>query len=155
MFEFKHISDDLSSALSVPGGVDKWITWFGGFMNKVKAAHPEVYTDVLCDIYKMIFGEHFNEDTAKMAVEGFENTSGTKGELINMKDAESLAKQHGVVFDKFNIYDYYFVINMMYSDNYNLFKDNMSTYAMMAKAWLTDPDVPEGKAWRYWKYVTK
>ena len=127
MFEFKHISDDLSSALSVPGGVDKWITWFGGFMNKVKAAHPEVYTDVLCDIYKMIFGEHFNEDTAKMAVEGFENTNGTKGELINM----------------------------MYSDNYNLFKDNMSTYAMMAKAWLTDPDVPEGKAWRYWKYVTK
>ena len=154
MLEFNHVSDELMSSLAIPAGADKFKSWMEGFLNKVKAAHPEVYSDVVCDIYKMLHGEHFNEDMAKMAVAEMKNTDGSTGELISMKDAVSLAKQHGVVFDdNYNEYDFYYIVNMLYSDNYPLFKDNTATYAMMAKAWLSDPDVPSGKAWRYYKYV--
>lgn len=65
------------------------------------------------------------------------------------------AKQAGIVFKRFNEYDFYFVLNMLYSDNYGVFGNDSNTYIQLAKAWLEDIDVAEGKAWRYYQKVVK
>lgn len=44
---------------------------------------------------------------------------------------------------------------MLYSDYYNIFGNDSNSYIQLATAWLNDPDVPEGKAWRYYKKVVK
>ena len=37
---------------------------------------------------------------------------------------------------------------MLYSDYSGVFGNNVETYAKMAKAYLTDPDAEEGKAFK-------
>lgn len=40
-------------------------------------------------------------------------------------------------------------MNMLYSDYYNVLGSDTATYVKMSKAWFEDPDVSEGKAYRY------
>ena len=55
----------------------------------------------------------------------------------------------------FNEIDFYVVANMMYSDNYEIVKDNESLALQLAYNWLNDKDVRENKLYNYWKYVVK
>lgn len=55
----------------------------------------------------------------------------------------------------FNRWDLYFVMNMLYSDYYNVLGSDTATYVKMSKAWFEDPDVSEGKAYRYYMQVAK
>lgn len=48
-----------------------------------------------------------------------------------------------------------FVMNMLYSDYYNVLGSDTATYVKMSKAWFEDPDVSEGKAYRYYMQVAK
>lgn len=75
--------------------------------------------------------------------------------LTQMEQTTQAARQVGIQFASFNMYDWYYTLNMMWSDYSNVFGNDSNTYISLAKAWLNDPDVPEGKAWRYYKYVVK
>lgn len=72
-----------------------------------------------------------------------------------MEQTTQAARQVGIQFTSFNMYDWYYTLNMMWSDYSNVFGNYSNTYISLAKAWLNDLDVPEGKAWRYYKYVVK
>lgn len=44
---------------------------------------------------------------------------------------------------------------MLYSDYYNVLGSDTAIYVKLSKAWFEDPDVSEGKAYRYYMQVAK
>jgi hypothetical protein len=113
------------------------------------------YDRILEEIYICIMGPHFNEELAMGAVECMENTDGTIGEHWSLDQTTKAAQQNGIAFTHFNMYDWYYVLNMMYSDFFPVFGSDSNTYIKLSRAWLEDPDVPEGKALRYYMDVVK
>lgn len=105
------------------------------------------------------YGPHFDEAHAMKAVSHMRNEDGTKGEHFTIEQAHKLAEQYGVTFKgDFNKYDWYVALNMIYSDFYRVVvtltgSNNPKCFVELAKAWLNDKDVEEGKMWYYYSFV--
>ena len=104
-------------------------------------------------LYTCLYGEHFNSELAKEAVQGMENINGTKGEIYTFSACLAAAEKLGLSWEKYNKFDWYFTLNMIASDYAGIVED--VKFVEIAKAWLEDKDVPEGKALRYWWKVVK
>ena len=74
-----------------------------------------------------------------------ENKDGTKGQHWSVDQTSQYAGE-------FNKWDWYAVMNMMYSDYYNQ-KFDTNTYVELAKDWLNDKDVGYGKTLKYYMLV--
>ena len=105
------------------------------------------------DLYTFLYGSHFCERTARKAVEGMKNKDGSYGESITKATSDETAKKLGIVFVHFNEWDWYYAVNMVASEYYGVV--DQATYYKIARAWLEDIDVPQGKAFRYWWKVVK
>lgn len=109
--------------------------------------------------YEAQHGPHFNEEKARKAVSKMENEDGTRGPHWTIEEAVALANQHGIRLDeKFNKYDWYVALNMIYSDYYKVIVSIANSahnkyFVDFAKAWLCDKDIDEGKMWFYYVYV--
>lgn len=110
--------------------------------------------------YEHMYGPHFNEEYALMAVEHMVNEDGTKGAHWSIEQTTAVAQQYGINLNtgKYNRYDWFVTMNMFYSDYYKAViamtnSDNVKYYVDLSKAWLEDKDVDEGKMWYYYKYV--
>ena len=110
--------------------------------------------------YERINGPHFTEESAHKAVKKMENEDGTKGPRWSIEEAERVAQQYGVNLksEKFNKYDWFVALNMIRSDFYRAVvnmtgTDNVKHFVELAKAWLNDKDIEEGKMWFYFRYV--
>lgn len=121
------------------------------FVKKLKIADKELYDDLMDGLYVLVFGEHFNEETAKEAVSCMVNDDGTTGEHWNIEETTAVAKQNNIVFGNFNQFDWYYTLNMVYSDFSKVFGSNTEMYIKVAKSWLEDKDAPKGKAYKYYK----
>lgn len=106
------------------------------------------------------YGPHFNEEIAHIAVKKMENEDGTKGPRWSIEESERVAQQYGINLksEKFNKYDWFVALNMIRSDFYRAVvnmtgTDNVKHFVELAKAWLNDKDIEEGKMWFYFKYV--
>lgn len=125
------------------------------YLQDLEEKREKEYNQLRYDVYVAAFGEHFCADSADDAVRGMENADGTCGAHWTLEQTTSVAEQQGVKFEHFNKYDWYYVLNMMRSDYYSMFKDDTASYVRLAKLWLFDVDVKEGKAFRYWSKVVK
>ena len=114
--------------------------------------YKEVYEDIEEDIYLCVNGEHFDEDLAKQAVSEMINAGGTTGEKWSKERTDEAARIVGITE---NLWDFYYVINMYYSDYNTVIGEDITMAAKLSKAFIEDVDVPEGKAYRYYKYVVK
>lgn len=110
--------------------------------------------------YEHMYGPHFNEEYALMAVKHMVNEDGTKGAHWSIEQTTQVAQQYGISLNtgKYNKYDWFVTMNMFYSDYYRAViamtnSDNVKHYVDLSKAWLEDKDVDEGKMWYYYKYV--
>ena len=110
--------------------------------------------------YERQYGPHFNEECAKKCVSKMENEDGTNGAHWSIEETTQVAQQYGINLngDKFNKYDWFVSLNMIYSDFYKVVvsmfgNSNTQFFVELAKAWINDKDVPEGKTWKYFKYV--
>lgn len=109
--------------------------------------------------YEAKHGPHFNEEYARKAVKLMENEDGSNGPHWTMEETSALANQHGIQFsDKFNRYDWFVAVNMIYSDYYKVIASitnsvSAKAFVDFAKAWLTDKDADEGKMWYYFIYI--
>ena len=74
-------------------------------------------------------------------------------EDAQQEETTTTAKNEGIVFQHFNEYDWFYVMNMIYSDFYKVFGSNTNMYIKTALEWLTDADVKAGKAYRYYVNV--
>lgn len=69
--------------------------------------------------YEQEYGPHFNEEQARKAVNKMENEDGTRGPHWSLAETTSVANQYGVkLTEKFNKYDWFVALNMVYSDYY-------------------------------------
>ena len=125
------------------------------YLRELEERREEEYETLRYNVYVATFGEHFCHDSAYTAVHEMENADGTCGEHWTIEQTTSVAEQQGIKFEHFNKYDWYYTLNMMRSDYYNMFKDDTNSYIKLAKMWLCDVDVRDGKAFRYWTKVVK
>ena len=104
-------------------------------------------------------GPHFDETCANKAVSGMVNEDGTTGPHWSLTETTSVANQYGVkLTEKFNKYDWFVALNMIYSDYYAVIvkvtgSSNIKHFVEFTKAWLDDKDIAEGKMWYYYMYV--
>lgn len=109
--------------------------------------------------YEAEHGPHFNDEHARKAVSKMENEDGTRGQHWSLEETTALANQYGIRLDeKINKYDWYVALNMVYSDYYRVVvsmtgSNNTKYFVELAKAWMHDKDIDEGKMWFYYIYV--
>ena len=99
-------------------------------------------------VHESIFGKHFSEEMAKTAVNEMINVDGTTGEHWNLQQTNSLLSSNNLTCNK---YDFYYVMNMLYSDFSGIVGNDANIYLKMAKAYIDDPDASEGKVYCLWK----
>ena len=116
----------------------------------VKERDYEMYEELEMDLYKSVYGCHFNEWMLEKALNDMSNEDGTHGGHWTIEQTTSVAKSNGLDFIRFNPYDWNYVMNMMYSDYYGSVPNDTSTYFRMARKFLEDKDAGEGKAFRYY-----
>lgn len=109
--------------------------------------------------HEAMYGPHFNEECALKAVSKMENEDGSRGEHWSLEETTSIANQYGINLkgEKYNKYDWYVALNMIRSDYYRAVvtmtsSDHIKYFVELAKAWLNDKDIEEGKMWYYYCY---
>jgi len=123
------------------------------YFTELETSDSVKYWEIMHEIYFLINGPYFDEECAKFAVSEMINDDGTIGEHWTLVETTAVAQQNGVSFTNFTAYDWYFVMNMVYSDYYKIFDADTATYIAVAKAWILDADAPIGKAYKYWKML--
>ena len=114
-------------------------------MDEIKKKDKDLYKRIEYKLYKLVYGEHLNEELAYEWVNEMQNKDGTIGEHWGKSQTDQYV-------GKYNEWDWYVAMNMMYSDYYNP-KFDTNTYIELAKDYLNDKDVGEGKLLRYYMYV--
>ena len=115
-------------------------------IEKMKRYCPEEFYSIIYKIHCVAYGAHFDKELAKKAVSKMKNVDGTIGEHWNMEQTDTIASQHGVDRKA----DFYYTINMLYSDFSKVLGNDNSTYIKLAKAYMLDPDADEGKVFNIW-----
>lgn len=117
-------------------------------------------SELAANMYEALNGPHFDEEHARYAVENMENEDGSKGPHWTVEETTSVANQMGINLrsEKHNKWDWYVAMNMIYSDYYKAVvamtgSANTKHFAELAKAWLCDKDISEGKMWHYYVYI--
>ena len=119
-----------------------------GMLDDLSVTDESKYKMYEYKLYKAAYGEHLTEELAREWVKGMTNKDGTRGEHWSFEQTSPLAGAH-------NKWDWYAVLNMMYSDYYNPRFDT-NIYVQLANDWLDDKDVGEGKTLcYYWKVVNR
>lgn len=101
--------------------------------------------------YEAEHGPHFNEEHARKAVSKMENEDGTRGPHWSVEETTALASQYGInLGSRFNRYDWFVALNMVYSDYYKVIismtnSNSTKHFVELAKAWINDKDIDEGK----------
>jgi hypothetical protein len=122
---------------------------FDTLLIELEATHPKFYWETIRELHEAINGPHFDETMANWAVSKMKNEDGTLGGHWTIDDTTSIANSQAVLFDKFNKWDWYYVLNMVYSDYFNVIGTDTNMYVQFAKAWIMDKDAPDGKAFKY------
>ena len=90
-------------------------------------------------MYKECYGEHFSDWLAEKAVENFKNVDGTEGAHWTIEQIDDVIRQYNIKCVGFNRWDLYYVMNMLYSDYYNVLGSDTAIYVKLSKAWFEDP----------------
>lgn len=100
-------------------------------------------------IHILAHGNHLSEEIARHWVDCMENGDGTKGPHWSAEQTSQVLRDKNY---KFNTWDWYAALNMVYSDYYNS-KFDTPTYIELARQWLDDKDMPKDKIVRYYYFV--
>ena len=119
-------------------------------MSMIKETHYDLYEDLEMYLYKELYGNHFSDWLLDKATKTMVNEDGTTGAHWTLEQTTNVARQSGITFDKFNEYDWNYVLNMIYSDYYGAVPNDTTIYVKMARKFLDDKDAKEGKALCYY-----
>jgi hypothetical protein len=121
----------------------------------LKKVDREMYEELEEDLYKEVYGCHFNKWLLEKALSKMQNEDGTIGGHWTLEQTNSVAKSNGISFDYFNEYDWNYVMNMIYSDYYGAIPDDLNYYVKLSKKFLDDKDAGRGKAYHYYMAIKK
>ena len=119
-------------------------------LSMLKETNPKTYDELELYLYKEIYGCHFCDWMLDKATSTMVNEDGTTGPHWSVADTNSVAKSMGITFDKFNEYDWNYVMNMIYSDYYGAVNNDTMAYGKLAKKFIMDKDAKQGKAFHYY-----
>lgn len=120
------------------------------FIEKVRSRMPQEVEQFLMKI-DLKLNPHFTEESSKYAVAHMDNEDGTVGEHWNYSTTSDVLRSKSLMFTQ---PDWYYVLNMMYSDYYDEEMDD-DYYIDLAIDFLKDKDAPEGKAKKYYLAMCK
>ena len=118
------------------------IDWF---TEKVREKDPVLVDHFLMKV-DLLLNPHFTKETAGYAVSMMKNKDGTMGEHWNYDETTSVLRDSKLPFEEA---DWYYTLNMIYSDYYKSDKSTKN-YVEMASDFLSDMDAPECKAKKYY-----
>jgi hypothetical protein len=116
------------------------------FIEDVREKHPDMVEHFLIKV-DLLLNPHFTKETSKYAVSKMQNKDGSIGEHWSRETTDKVLESKG--YD-FNYCDWYYVLNMMYSDYYKSGRSD-ETYIELACDFLSDKDAPHDKAKKYYK----
>lgn len=114
-------------------------------VDHLRVCDHDMYEHIEHKLYRLVYGQHLSKELAYKWVSQMENKDGTHGEHWSMEQTKAYA-------GSFDVNDWYAVLNMMYSNYYSP-KFDLPVYVELAKDWLDDPDVGEGKTLKYYLHV--
>lgn len=115
-------------------------------LEEVRGRCPRLFWDTAYKLHCVAYGPHFDEHLAKQAVARMKNVDGSSGEHWTYEQTSQLADQQGITQKA----DWYYVMNMLYSDYSEIYGSDINMYIRVAKAYMRDPDAPEGKVFDLW-----
>ena len=157
MHWFKELMDYAVEYKNSKESMEKITCIITDFVECMEHEMPEKVMEFRSELEMAINGPHFTEFSAEKAVSEMENDDGTTGEHWTIDETSAVAESKGVNFEtkKFNIYDWYYTMNMIYSDFYLYHHGDATKVSEMAMLYLNDKDVPEGKAWICYEALKK
>lgn len=110
-------------------------------LEAVKMCCPEIVKDAMYKTHVIAYGPHFDEELAIEATKEMLNSDGSRGAQWSMEQTNQYANQLGI----HHYVDFYYAMNMLWSDFGSTLGGDAMLYARMAKAYMCDPDAIEGK----------
>lgn len=115
-------------------------------LEEIRGRCPRLFWETAYKLHCVAYGPHFDENLAKKAVARMKNVDGSSGEHWTYEQTSQLADQQGITQKA----DWYYVMNMLYSDYSEIYGSDINMYIRVAKAYMSDPDAPEGKVFDLW-----
>lgn len=122
---------------------------FFDFAIIMEEKHPECLKDVEMELHEILFGPHFTRDIAEYKVGEMENQDGSRGQHWTFEQTTELAEDRGVIFDRYNAADFYYMMNMWWSDHFKSTNGNIDLIFEQVMEKLDDKDGIDGFAWWY------
>lgn len=141
----KHCKELMENHHVTLNDVADMIEIFDDFMEDVKKENPELVDKLLMKL-DLRYNPHFDKETAEHVVAKMRNRDGSHGEKWNYSETTKVLREKGYDFDEA---DWYYVLNMKYSDYWESGKST-ETYVKDAYMFLDDVDAPADKAKRYY-----
>lgn len=113
------------------------------FLESIRERIPDVEKFIMK--IDLMLNPVFTKETAEYAVSKMENEDGTRGGHWSYEQTSNVLMAKGYDFSPC---DWYYVLNMVYSDYYSKEEDD-EYYIKLAYSFLADKDAPKGKAKKY------
>lgn len=113
----------------------------------IEDTNEKMYKEFESQLYEMINGRVLTEEMAEEAVHKMKPF----GEHWDIATTTQVMNSKNLTYSE---PDWYFTINMMYNDYYDMFKEDTDTYIKLADSWLKDVDGSKDKPYNYVKYCT-
>ena len=114
----------------------------------MKFTNEKAYWKARLGLHESMYGCHFDTTLAHCAVSKMENVDGTCGEHWTSDQTKSLLTNNKL---DINEWDFYYLMNMLYSDYQEILGADANNYVKMSIAYVDDPDADKGKVFRIWK----
>lgn len=144
----------------------KWECVILDHAKELKDSNPKLYHELKDDFYISAYGEHFNKEMAEKAIEEmvysvpdykFNYTPEQIESYIaqSCQQATQIMSKYGktanTIPEEINKWDKYYTYSMICSDYPLSHNGDNGKISMLAYEFLSDPDAPIGKAYRYCK----
>lgn len=146
--------------------IPKWEDMLLKHSKTLKEVSPVLYKELVEDLYISAYGEHFNKEMALEAVEEMlyvisdykfnytcEQIEGfiTQAHQQSTQFMNKYGKMANEIPEEINKWDKYYTYHMICADYPLSHNGDANKIAMMSYEFLSDPDAPIGKAYRYYK----
>lgn len=125
--------------------MDRLTSKISNFVEEVHKVDSRLADKFLMKV-DLLVNPHFTQETAEYAVSKMKNRDGSTGEKWSYNETTKVLNSKGYTF---NPADWYYILNMTYSDKYKQGKTS-EDYIEDAYMFLDDIDAPHDKAKRYY-----
>ena len=115
---------------------------------------PAIYDDLETKIKEIVEGYHFDAVLLQEATSSMINSDGTTGSKWTVEQT-NIASDIDFNTKMYNEYDFNYIMNMSFSDFYELLGTDVNNYIKYSTLWLEDTDGGNDRAYRYYTMIIK